>query len=348
MQQRPTAKLLLQQFYSSVKAIRLPSFKDEAMRPELMKRQVLALHDNVVQSCQELQREKRESRAVLLADQLNPYVQFAFDHFLEEKGLETPFDFFKASFLFRPVPQDFTGYIVSLADTLISKREQVPLTSAYLFDSLARMIASCIALDAERKNHVGNADILVDNYKDFCTQAIELICGDLWPCAENFCVNRRVGHAKGCQDSTGRIRKRREPESNGFKDNIDPDATTNRFLSKLREEVKALLQRHSATSWAFGNHVDVIRQFYADHGGGGSFQDIGVCFSCLMGVPQHPLPCKHIICHECTLDFGKALGEDESYLLRIHGCPLEGKETRETIVRTHPREAGIRVLTLDG
>ncbi|KAK4215467.1 acyl transferase/acyl hydrolase/lysophospholipase [Rhypophila decipiens] len=67
-----------------------------------------------------------------------------------------------------------------------------------------------------------------------------------------------------------------------------------------------------------------------------------------MGVPQHPLPCRHIICQDCILDFGRPLGVNEGYLLKICGCPLEKKETRETIVRTHPREAGVRVLTLDG
>jgi hypothetical protein len=350
MRPYPTAKLLLRQFYSSVKAIRLPSFRDEAMRPELMKSQLLTLHNDIVESCQELQRLKLESRTILLADQFSPYVQFAFDHFRSENGLTTPFDFLKASFIFRPVPRDFTGYIVSLAGTLISKREQVPLTSAYLFDGMTKIIASCIALDAERKHHVGNADVLVDNYKVFCTEAINQICRGLWPCAEPFCVNRRNGHAKGCQDSTGRIRKVGDAEDtyNGFKDNVDPDATTKQFLSLLRRDVKTLLPNQSAAKWTFADHLEVLRQFYGDHGGGVSFQDSSVCLSCLMGVPQHPLPCKHIICHDCVRDFGRQAAEDELFLLKISGCPLEEKETRETTVRTHPREAGVRVLTLDG
>ena len=50
---------------------------------------------------------------LLDADELQPYLQYAFDHFVND--LDTSFDFVQASFVNSPIPSDFGGNILKMA-----------------------------------------------------------------------------------------------------------------------------------------------------------------------------------------------------------------------------------------
>ena len=67
-----------------------------------------------------------------------------------------------------------------------------------------------------------------------------------------------------------------------------------------------------------------------------------------MSVPEHPLPCGHVICHACLKAFGKPVGRST---VAIHSCPLHNDETRwarPKLIQLKPKGAGVRVLSLDG
>lgn len=89
---------------------------------------------------------------LLDAEELQSYLQCAFDHFA--RSLDRPFDFVQASFSDSPIPLDFGGNILKLA--LNFRRvwgAQVDL--GFIFSNLSYMVASCIMLDSARKKNLG-------------------------------------------------------------------------------------------------------------------------------------------------------------------------------------------------
>ncbi len=81
------------------------------------------------------------------ADELQPYLQFAFDHFATD--LETPFDFVQASFTNSPIPLDFGGNILKLGLSLMDAFPNA-IDGEIIFKELSYMVASCIMLDSAR------------------------------------------------------------------------------------------------------------------------------------------------------------------------------------------------------
>lgn len=73
------------------------------------------------------------------------------------------------------------------------------------------------------------------------------------------------------------------------------------------------------------------------------------CFACLQSVPDHSLPCGHVLCEQCVKDFGKVY-EDERNCTIISQCLFCFAEwpSQLQLVRFKPKLAGVRVLTLDG
>lgn len=84
---------------------------------------------------------------LLDADELQPYLQYAFDHFACD--LDSPFDFVQASFVNSPIPSDFGGNILKLAINMMEEWEcTVPATT--IFTELSYLVASSIMLDSAR------------------------------------------------------------------------------------------------------------------------------------------------------------------------------------------------------
>jgi hypothetical protein len=71
------------------------------------------------------------------------------------------------------------------------------------------------------------------------------------------------------------------------------------------------------------------------------------CLACLTtAVPEHKLPCEHMLCESCCSELSERSVEDPS-LHRIDACPLCAAKC-EFLVRIRPATAGVRVLSLDG
>ena len=140
---------LLYAYYASVKVIRIPT----KGRPNLIQEQVLKLYNNITYACDLSRKRKAELRMLLDADELQSYLQFAFDHF--SRDLDTPFDFVQASFVNSPIPLDFGGGILKLAINIMDAWKD-EIDGYGIFKELSYMVASCIMLDSARSQKRGN------------------------------------------------------------------------------------------------------------------------------------------------------------------------------------------------
>ena len=84
---------------------------------------------------------------LLDADDMQPYLQYAFDHFACD--LDTPFDFVQASFTNSPIPSNFGGNILKLAINIMEAwRDEAD--GRTIFKELSYIVASCIMLESAR------------------------------------------------------------------------------------------------------------------------------------------------------------------------------------------------------
>ncbi len=143
-----TAEDLLFSYYRSVRVVRIPTNG----RPQLINDQMDKLYQEILDGCEKSRISKRGMRMLLSADELQSYLQDAFDHFSSK--LDTPFDFVKASFLHNPIPADFGGNILKLAINVMEVFQN-KLDAAGIFKELSPMVASCIMLDSARHKTKG-------------------------------------------------------------------------------------------------------------------------------------------------------------------------------------------------
>src|SRR5438045_8905726 len=106
------------------------------------------MYMEIQRGCQVSRERKAALRMLLNAEELQSYLQCAFDHFA--RTLDVAFDFVEASFFNNPIPLDFGGNILKLA---INMMEQETHSEARLiFNKLSDMVASCIMQDSDRYN----------------------------------------------------------------------------------------------------------------------------------------------------------------------------------------------------
>ena len=135
---------LLLSYYSSIRVIRVPTDG----RPKLISDQISKLYDEIHKACDASRQSKRNLRMLLNAEELQSYLQFAFDHF--SSSISHPFDFVAASLYNSPIPLDLGGNILKLAITTMQTRKN-KLDGPRIFGELSYMIASCIMLDSARR-----------------------------------------------------------------------------------------------------------------------------------------------------------------------------------------------------
>lgn len=78
----------------------------------LMNEQVAKLHSEIVLKCSQSHCQKRKAHMLSNSEDLQHYIQLAFDHF--SQNLDEPFNFVKAALRINPIPSDFSGNIVKL------------------------------------------------------------------------------------------------------------------------------------------------------------------------------------------------------------------------------------------
>lgn len=149
-----TVEQLLHSYYRSVNVVRVPT----SGRPNLIQLQVEKLYNYVTVACGIARERKAQLRMLLDADELQPYLQYAFDHFACD--LDSPFDFVQASVTKSRIPLDFGGNILKLAINIMEEWKNAA-DIQIIFTELSYMVASCIMLESARSKIRGQSPLLL-------------------------------------------------------------------------------------------------------------------------------------------------------------------------------------------
>ncbi|KAF9697343.1 hypothetical protein EKO04_005060 [Ascochyta lentis] len=346
---------LILSYYSSIRVVRIPTHG----RPPLIQAQIGSLYTGITEACEIARDRKAELRMLLDAEELQSYLQCAFDHFAT--SLDRPFDFVQASFSNSPIPLDFGGNILKLAIKLMhiwfDKRD-----TRHIFQELSYMVASCIMLDCARQKKRGTARDIFPLYLAHLDAALENFCEGHWPCeyvqstSELRCVNVKSGHgSKGHQTANGKIIAVGEYISTWSYETLHEEFIGNSYyrLDELLELLKKK-KAHGDDEMSVAADIDrddVMTWFYRHVSVEGKWQGYNshsVCFCCLSEPPEHSLPCGHVLCTPCAKTYGRQHSKTE---VDIQKCPLDVRPARvyqPWRIHFKPKSAGVRVLTLDG
>jgi len=351
-----TVEDLILRYYSSFKVVRIPS------RPLYTKidEQIGKLHGVIKQNCDESFRSKRRAHMLTNADELNTYLQSGFDHFTTH--LHIPFNFMQVSLLRNPIPNDFGGHILQLCTTISSQQpNHQPGRVAWMFEKMSVMLASCVLLDCARFRK-GRVDELFTNYEKFFDYAMGEYLELHYQCSYvsadgRQCQLVKARHQpKGHQDEQGII------AAGDYQAAFDSSFLP-RWKGQLRSAVESLhrdfsyeLEQASQVEdtnaipeerIALDLHIEYLNHFFEAVGPAASICSHSTCFCCLMDVPEHPLPCGHVLCTACI----KAYGRQQKSTVWMACCPLHREATswaRPAPIKFKPLGAGVRVLALDG
>ena len=137
---------LILRYYASFTVVRVP---EATGHYTLMHQQIETLHRVISANCRDSYEFKKTAGMLSNSDELNVYLQAAYDHFTT--NLSAPFNFIEVSLRNNPLPETFGDHIMQLA-VAISKvlrqaRDRLPVTGDDIFGPLSSMVASCIMLD---------------------------------------------------------------------------------------------------------------------------------------------------------------------------------------------------------
>jgi hypothetical protein len=191
-------------------------------------------------------------------------------------------------------------------------------------------------------------------------------CRFHWPCSYSKlrkgellkCVNLRSGHEKGHQTKDGNI------FADGlYRSDFSPQTYGKTWTESIANHVEDfqaeldVLRKHgdreiSDLKLFEPLHVTHMSKFFASVRDAQLFVSHSTCFCCLMQVPNHPLPCGHVLCTSCIKGFGRRKSRVTCEMLF---CPLHQEETEikwqnqlPWIIKFNPEFAGVRLLSLDG
>ncbi|KAF2173984.1 hypothetical protein M409DRAFT_62174 [Zasmidium cellare ATCC 36951] len=343
---------LLHKYYSSFTVVRVPS---GAGRFTLLEQQAGVLQRVIEDKCAESFIVKNRYHMPVTSDGVTRYLQAGFDHFA--KTLDIPFDFIKAELKNNPLPEDFADHIWALLLMIL----QLPaLQPEQIMDTLGKYVASCIQLDAMQRDEGPVAD-LFRGYVPSLEAVLTEFRDKHWPCSfkdakGQACKNSCSGHiAKGHQNEAGK------PIGLGTHEtNVDFYYYKQKWLAAIENRVMTIdkavqipdeTSRHGLRA-KFRSHI--LRDFMTKSfdnfrimGARERFVSHTTCIACLQTIPEHVLPCGHVVCTDCVNIHGKSLSD---CVTLIEQCPLHDTDrfVEPWRISTKPRHAGVRVLSLDG
>ncbi|KAK0515924.1 hypothetical protein JMJ35_001958 [Cladonia borealis] len=343
-----TTKDLLECYYSSVTVVRIPANG----RPMLIDQQVGKLHTEIVDKCNQSHYKKRKVRMLSNSEDLQLYLQLAFDHFSQD--LDTPFNFVEVALKTNPIPLDISGNILKLAVLIRDCRPSWKVVK--IFERLSLMVASCIMLDIHRHRRLGTPSYLLDSYyMMYCEQAFNDFCDRYWRCSysnrKGQCENVQFGHStKGHQTAIGKV-----IATGDYDPSYNYNSDLRNWIQSLEREIEKIEQAKTSCRPNLNMdditptlHARNVRTFYHTIGLASNFISHYTCFCCLGEIPLHPLTCGHVLCSPCVRSYGKSKG---SGLIEILECPICAREEsgpQQTVIQFKPALAGVRVLCFDG
>lgn len=353
-----TVEDLILRYYSSFKVVRIPAGPSYKMINE----QIVRLHEAIRAACEASFSQKRRARMLTNADELSVYLQCGFDHFAAHP--DKPFDFMQVSLSRNPIPDSFAGHILELCNALCrGQNHDMTGGLSQLFDQMSVVLASCVLLDCARYRK-GKIVELFSKYEEYFDHAIDKYLELYLPCAFTGadgirkCALVKSRHAqKAHQDESGLIIAVGDYESplgadfpvrwkQQLRARVESAQRDFAYESEQRPPV-ALADQDSEVRIALDIHLGHLERFYHTISPMSSIQSHATCFCCVMNVPEHPLPCGHVLCGDCVVLLGRSRG----MVVEVGHCPLHPSEprwARPTILHITPPEAGPRVLSLDG
>ncbi len=164
------------------------------------------------------------------------------------------------------------------------------------------------------------------------------------------CCNVQNSHKKGHQESNGKIFAKGE---------YDAEFNSEDFINGWMTAIDNRLEHLSAKLNQMGvegqQERDLVPRLHRDE-----IKDFlpttakvpiishATCFCCVRKVPEHVLPCGHVLCKACVESFGT---KDLDGAYELECCPLHPDQTRwldPARITPKPLGAGVRVLCLDG
>ncbi|KIV90882.1 hypothetical protein PV10_05486 [Exophiala mesophila] len=344
-----TTKELLLRYYTDFRVVFVP----EKGQPALVFQQYQALRNEIQSAVSRSQSRRLNARLLLNSEQLNPYLQFAFEHF--SRTLETPFDFVRTSSAFEEFNSNSSPVLCLVK--AYTAAFQAGSGCLDIFVSISPLVGSAIILDMARRELPGSPNANFPRYVQQLKQAMRSFRDEEWPCEARHpksgerCIvvlarHNTVGH----QLADGRIEQDIDPES------VFIDAVYDILLKLYRVLMSSTRERGLSSpiaekQIAFENHHRLTIQgetceFFRDEK---LLQSQIICLCCIFGLPSHPLLCGHVLCDQCFLAHGKFVGEN---VLQIVSCPIclkSWNHGRDVVKITRkPPSAGLRILSLDG
>ena len=232
------------------------------------------------------------------------------------------------------------------------------------FQFTAHFLARDLPADkSHRKPHKDNSLILdnyPDSYRQICQSAIRdyneryAPCQAKWPSGikgrSSPCIKKKQNHGEMHRRETGYLWSENEWFGTYQTDfHSEVFAWDEMVLAEVKnfERMLRSVGGEDIRQTAAQHHLGTMREFYAELGNLAELTMHATCLACLKGIPEHVLPCGHVLCTPCALDFGFV----EENALLIKNCPLHlGQEWRppEVLEKIKPEFSGIRILTLDG
>lgn len=194
--------------------------------------------------------------------------------------------------------------------------------------------------------------LLQDSYKTPLCEAVLEFFAKWTRCAfkkdGNHCVNSRDAHEKGHQSHRGSIFA-----SGSHQSPVEGTAFLTDWIHNIQKNIEDLEQRFNKGDKDENNlipkmHRNIMEDFYTTFPSASKFRSHLTCVCCVGKIPEHVLPCGHIICKACVQCFGEHKGQS---LFQLHHCPLHPRNNcwpSPISINYKPEEAGVRTLCLDG
>lgn len=136
-------------YYASFSVVKIPM--EEQGRYNLLAKQISTLRQEIDKCCRLSYEAKHKARLLTKADELEVYLQNAFDHF--STYLDQPFDFVKISLQHKPIPENFGEHLLQLAQEIQDEGNngnRQRLTGQYIFKKMGIVVSSSILLECMR------------------------------------------------------------------------------------------------------------------------------------------------------------------------------------------------------
>ncbi|KAJ3538427.1 hypothetical protein NM208_g5905 [Fusarium decemcellulare] len=319
---------------------------------ENISHQLRVLYNEIIDMSANIHRKRQSLNMDLDISDLNAHVHRSISSL--GKDLNNSLDFHELSDGDSALPRQFSEHLSQLMARMAKIRHfhtnQAVGGEAELVSQMMPYIAACIMAQISQDDGTEQAQKRKETLVDEARRGLEQFRNRSWRCeatdssGQRRCKNYSDGHAKGHQFDTWNAPLRSSTdvsyenlEQGSFQSSYDPDAITDELWSELygiKTRAHAIEKLATAATACGVTRVTTQR----------------TCLSCLANTPTNMLPCKqqeHGICEDCIQRSNPTTGH-ESWI-NVNSCPLGCSfTTTPWRIRVKPRNAGARILALDG